>query len=335
MKNDEQMFQSVLSRRNEYRERKNKRIRTIRRTVPVLACFCLTIALGVGYWDYFKNLPHIPVQPNIIEEPTIETPDTTTASTGANTTVGSETPSEQASTTAPTLNSETERMTTTAGNQAQTVTTVVTDATEPPVVTTVETQAPIVTEPITTTEWIRPVAPPVQPILFTDISSAIDAINTSDVSSYSEQEQEIYRNMFDRINRDGILYQVNNTDTVSLIEDRGISLFPYAAYEDVGVGCYVRYNNINYHITFYYADYDLLAQTNSIAEYLQRRMGRRSDKEINLSDSNVSLFFADNGQTYAGVFIDPDHYYTVNTVASEEEMVEFIEALSFEPLPLV
>ena len=340
MKNDDQMFQSVLFRRNEYRERKNRRIRTIRRTVPVLACFCLTIALGVGYWDHFKNLPHIPVQPNIIEEPTVETPDTTTASTDDNTTVSSETPSEPASTTAPTSNSETERMTTTAGNQAQTVTTVVTDATEapttePPVVTTVETQAPIVTEPITTTEWIRPVAPPVQPVLFTDISSAIDAINTSDVSSYSEQEQEVYLSMFDRINRDGILYQVNNTDTVSLIEDRGIALFPYAAYEDVGVGCYVRYKDINYHITFYYADHDLLAQTNSIAEYLQSRMGRRSDKEINVADSNVSLFFADNGQTYAGAFIDPDHYYTVNTVASEEEMAEFIEALSFEPLPLV
>lgn len=365
MKNDDQMFQSVLSRRNEYRERKNKRIRTIKRTVPVLACFCLTIALGVGYWDHFMNLPHIPVQPNIIEEPTVETPDTTTASTDDNTTVSSETPSEQASTTAPTSNSVTERMTTTAGNQAQTVTTVVTDATEapateqaaeqteapvsvetepiadpqpvtePPAVTTVETQAPIVTEPITTTEWIRPVAPPVQPILFTDISSAIDAINTSDVSSYSEQEQEVYLSMFDRINRDGILYQVNNTDTVSLIEDRGIALFPYAAYEDVGVGCYVTFKEKNYHITFYYADHNLIAQTNSIAEYLQSRMGRRCDKEINVSDSNVSLFFADNGQTYAGAFIDSDHYYTVNTVASEEEMVEFIEALSFEPLPLV
>lgn len=365
MKNDDQMFQSVLLRRNEYRERKNKRIRTIKRTVPVLACFCLTIALGVGYWDHFKDLPHIPVQPNIIEEPTIETPDITTASTGANTTVGSETPSEPASTTAPTSNSETERMTTTAGIQTQTVTTVATDATEtpateqiikqtetqapattppatytqpitdPPVVTTEGTQTPIVTEPITTTEWIRPITPPAQPILFSDIGSAMDAINTSDVSSYSEQEQEIYRNMFDRINSDGFLYQVNNSDTVSLIEDREIALFPYAAYEDVGVGCYVRYKDINYHITFYYADCDLTAQTNGIAEYLQIRMGRRCDKEINVSDSNVSLFFADNGQTYAGAFIDPDHYYTVNTVASEEEMVEFIEALSFEPLPLV
>ncbi len=351
MKNDEQMFQSVLSRRNEYRERKNKRIRTIRRTVPVLACFCLTIALGVGYWDHFRNLPHIPVQPNIIEEPTIETSDIITTVSYNNPMIQTDT--HIGSTTTMTC------------KQTQKVTTLITDAsktqiseqvtekqtktqptvtlppitytqpvTESPVISTVETQAPIVTEPITTTEWIRPVAPPVQPILFTDISSAIDAINTSDVSSYSEQEQEIYRNMFDRINRDGILYQVTDTDTVSLIEDRGIALFPYAAYEDVGVGCYVRYKDINYHITFYHADHDLLAQTNSIAEYLQSRMGRRSDKEINVSDSNVSLFFADNGQTYAGAFIDSDHYYTVNTVASEEEMVEFIEALSFEPLPL-
>lgn len=364
MKNHNEMYQSLLSRYNEYEEKKKKRIRTIRRTVPVLACFCLTVALGVGYWDHFRNLPNIPVQPNIIEEPTIETPDTTTASTDANTTVSSETPSEPASTTVPTTNSETERMTTTTGNQTQTVTTVVTDVTEapateqaaeqteapasvetepvtdpqpvtePPVVATVETQAPIVTEPITTTEWIRPVVPPAQPVLFTDISSAIDALNTSDVSSYSVQEQEVYLSMFDRINSDGIIYQVNNTDTVSLMEDRGIALFPYAAYEDVGVGCYVRYKDINYHITFYYADCDLTAQTNGIAEYLQIRMVRRCDKEINVSDTTVSLFLPDNGQTYAGAFIDHDHYFTVNTVVSEEELIEFIEALSFETLSL-
>ena len=367
MKNDDQMYQSVLSRYAEYQETKKKqRKQTIRRTVPVLACFCFCAVLGLGYWKHFRNLPNIPVQPDFIDETTMETPHTTTStvSESKSTTQASD-KTEQASTTAPSSNSETERMTTTAGIQTQTVTTVATDATEtptteqvvkqtetqapattppatytqpitdPPVITTVETQDQIVTEPITTTEWLRPIAPPAQPIQFSDISSAIDAINTSDVSSYSEQEQEVYLSMFDRINRDGILYQVNNTDTVSLIEDRGITLLPYAAYEDVGVGCYVTFNEKNYHITFYYADRDLIAQTNSIAEYLQSRMGRRCDKEINVSDSNVSLFFADNGQTYAGAFIDPDHYYTVNTVASEEEMVEFIEALSFEPLPLV
>jgi hypothetical protein len=148
MKNYDEMYQSVLSKYDEYLEKKRKRIRTIKRTAPVLACFCLTIVLGVGYWDHFKNLPHIPVQPNIIEETTIERPETTTtASTDTNTTVSSLTPSEPASTTAATTNSHTDRMTTTASKQTQTVTTVVTDATEAQtteqVVKQTETQAPV------------------------------------------------------------------------------------------------------------------------------------------------------------------------------------------------
>jgi len=48
----------------------------------------------------------------------------------------------------------------------------------------------------------------------------------------------------------------------------------------------------------------------------------------------VSLFFADNGQTYAGAFIDKEHYFAVNTVVSEEEMIGFLSALSFEQIPL-
>lgn len=366
MKNYDEMYQSVLSKYDEYQKKKKKRIRTIRRTVPVLACFCLTIVLGVGYWDYFKNLPHIPVQPNIIEESTIEAPDTTTIQT--------ENITEPATTTSPVQSSESDRTASTEAHQQQTVTTVVSETqsnikTEPAADKSTETQVPVTTKPVTntqpitelqttspvqiptetqttvvsdhetpivteTTEPILPVGPPAQPIRFTDINDAIGAVNASDVSSYPEHEQESYRYMFERIKSDGFLYQVNNTDTVSLIEDREISLFPYAKYEDVGVGCFVRYKDVNYHITFYYANHDLIAQTNGIADYLQYRMGRRSDKEINISDTNVSLFFSDNGQTYAGAFIDKEHYFAVNTVVSEEEMIGFLSALSFEQIPL-
>ena len=164
MKNYDEMYQSVLSKYDEYLEKKRKRIRTIKRTAPVLACFCLTIVLGVGYWDHFKNLPHIPVQPNIIEETTIERPETTTtASTDTNTTVSSLTLSEPASTTAATTNSHTDRMTTTASKQTQTVTTVVTDATEAQtteqVVKQTETQAPATTPSVTYTQPVT--EPPV------------------------------------------------------------------------------------------------------------------------------------------------------------------------------
>ena len=79
MKNDDQMFQSVLSRRNEYRERRKKRILTIKHTAPVLACFCLCAVLGLGYWNHFRNIPSIPVQPDVIDETTLEVPETATS----------------------------------------------------------------------------------------------------------------------------------------------------------------------------------------------------------------------------------------------------------------
>ena len=176
MKNYDEMYQSVLSKYDEYLEKKRKRIRIIKRTAPVLACFCLTIVFGVGYWDHFKNLPHIPVQPNIIEETTIERPETTTtASTDTNTTVSSLTPSEPASTTAATTNSHTDRMTTTASKQTQTVTTVVTDATEAQkteqIVKQTETQAPATTPSVT---YTQPVTEP--PVVTTEEPSTTTVI---------------------------------------------------------------------------------------------------------------------------------------------------------------
>lgn len=160
MKNDDQMYQSVLSRYAEYQETKKKQRRqTIRRTVPVLACFCFCAVLGLGYWKHFRNLPSIPVQPDYIDETTLETPETTTStvSESASTTQVND-KTEPASTTAPVFNSETERITTTAGIQTQTVTTVVTDATETPtteqVVKQTETQAPATTPSVT---YTRPV----------------------------------------------------------------------------------------------------------------------------------------------------------------------------------
>ena len=101
-----------------------------------------------------------------------------------------------------------------------------------------------------------------------------------------------------------------------------------------GIGYYVTYREKNYHITFSYADDITAARTDGIADYLQKRMGRRSDKTINVSGTNVSLFFADNGQTYAGALIDNDHYYTVNTAASADELTEFLEALRYDRFSL-
>ena len=363
MKNDDQMYQSVLSRYAEYQETKKKQRRqTIRRTVPVLACFCFCAVLGLGYWKHFRNLPSIPVQPDYIDETTLETPETTTStiSESASTTLVSD-KTEPASTTAPVSNSETERITTTAGIQAQTVTTVVTDATETPTtersVKQTDTQAPATTPPVSVTqtnteppeitsaeppqkEVTEPIPPEepadvsAPPIPFADVHAAAEAVSSGDVSAYPPEDRREYRRMFKRMKKDGFLYQVTGTDTVTLRDDLNVYLFPDTLYEDIGIGYYVTFREKNYHIMFYYADDVSIAQTDGIADYLQYRMGRRSDKEINVSGTNVSLHFADNGQTYAGAFIDSDHYFSVNSVVSEEEMIEFIEVFRFEALPL-
>ena len=388
MKNDDQMYQSVLSRYAEYQETKKKqRKQTIRRTVPVFACFCFVVVFGLGYWEHLEKLPNIPIRPNIAENQTTDSTQTTSSADIADTTESSPTvqgkQTEPASTaisptqtetnetsangTSPTAatgasNDETEHEVTATDPQetnfpADTEPVIQTEPiTKPqtmsPVQIPVETQT-VVTEPeqivtetteavhpepgqivTETTEAVHPIEPPAQPIRFDTIGAAADAVNASDISSYPEYEQASYRYLFDRIRSDGFLYQVNNSDTVSLIKDRGITLFPYAAYEDVGIGCYVSYKDMNYHITFYYADRDLTARTTGIAEYLQSRMGRRSDKAINVAGRNVSLFFAANGQTYAGGFMDNEHYFAVNTAASEEEVIEFLGALCFEQIPL-
>lgn len=119
MKNDDQMFQSVLSRRNEYQERRKRRILTIKHSAPFWACFCLCAVLGLGYWNHFRNIPSIPVQHDVIDETTLEVPETTTSTESENTSKTQ-------------ITKQTDHISTTASIQTQT-TAAVTDASESPV----------------------------------------------------------------------------------------------------------------------------------------------------------------------------------------------------------
>lgn len=60
MKSDREMFESVLSKRKAYLQKKEHRFKIINRTVPVAACFTLTMLLGYKYWHQIEKLP----QPN-------------------------------------------------------------------------------------------------------------------------------------------------------------------------------------------------------------------------------------------------------------------------------
>ncbi len=450
MKNDDEMYQSVLSRWNEYQEKKKQRIRMMKRTVPILACFFVVVMFGLDGWERLEKLPSIPAQPEVIDEPTTENFETDSTF-------------ETIATTAPVQSDETDIVTTTAIPQTQTLTTVavsntetqalvtsipatgtasmteiqtivpiqttvviepepITEIPEPvaitdnvlttapvidtqpmteiqttapvdvteistiatvintqstteiqttapidvteisttatvintqptteiqttvPVVTTVETSASIVTEtePISTTSdnpieepILEPIDFPAHPLSFHEFADVVDAIRQNDVSSYDEPYQETYRKMFDRFASDGFIYQPITTDLISLKTDRMIVLYPYAKYEDIGIQYFLTYKGNSYRVKFYCADTAIVSETNGIAEYVQKRMGRMSDKIIVVNNQTMSeLIASDGSQICVSAFIDECHYCDVASSATEEEMIEFLDLFYYEQIPL-
>lgn len=180
----------------------------------------------------------------------------------------------------------------------------------------------------TVTDPITPVT--AQPISFKDMNAVIEAIKNGDVSAYPDTDRKDYSRMFERFQNDGFIYQVTDNDLIKTNKERGTTLFPSASYEDVGIGYFVTFKGNNYHIMFYSADADVQAETDGIAAYLKKRMGRSSDKEIAVNDKNVSMLFHENGQCYANAFVDENHYFDVIGAVSEKELIEFLNAFAYE-----
>lgn len=151
MKNDFEMYQSVLSKRNEHRLRKERKIRIIKRTVPILACFILALALGIGYWKNTGTMPIIPSDPVIIE---VTTEAITSPGTGCVTTVTTVPITTKASTTQKTTRvSEKTKSTSTSFSVTKAYTqTVITKVTQP-VTTRVQTVS-VTTSAVTVTSEV-------------------------------------------------------------------------------------------------------------------------------------------------------------------------------------
>lgn len=78
MKNHNEMYQSLLSRYEEYQEKKKKRIRVIKYTVPLIASFCFCIGI-IGYWNHVENNQFTSVHPDDMNSIQIEDPEITTS----------------------------------------------------------------------------------------------------------------------------------------------------------------------------------------------------------------------------------------------------------------
>ena len=196
MKNDYEMYQSVLSKRNEHREKKERQKRIIIRTVPVFACFVLTAGIGLGYWNYSKNIPNIPSYPDISEEAaTTSSEPTTSVSTNSN----SEATISSTKTVITTTAHTTEKATTSA---AETSTS--TESTETTEVNMTETTAVTETEPPTQTTVIETTVTAVmttQSSVKTTVTTQDDAqITTSVTTTFIKQE------WYQKVIIDGVTY---------------------------------------------------------------------------------------------------------------------------------
>lgn len=140
MKNDNEMYQSVLSRREEYRRKKAGRTRTAKRILPVLACLCLIIGLGLVHWDHFGKTQVILPSPDIVEVTSVPASEAiTTSVTGSVISV---------TTSKITTVSRQTQTSTSNGSAAGTTETKTTEQ----VIKPTETQAPVTTQSATSTE---------------------------------------------------------------------------------------------------------------------------------------------------------------------------------------
>ncbi|MBR3419346.1 MAG: hypothetical protein IKG82_11700 [Oscillospiraceae bacterium] len=369
MKNDEQMYQSVLSRRDAYRAEKERRKGVFLRAVPVLACCCLAAVLGLGYWNHLKKLPEIPavqIEPEIsgTELPVTTAPavtepgqTVTTAARTAKTQVTSAKSTEtvtktvtEAASSAAAQQTKTQPVTAPSVTQtkpaAQTVTqtqpmTQTKPVTEPPAVTTEEPGAPeppagtTVTKPVPQNPGKdNPVATQVQPLMYPDIQAAaeavIDAAINGNCPGNDPREKGAYTSMFGSIMHNGYLYQVSSANGITRQDDRGIMLLPDAPYQETGAACRAEYQGQRYYVAFHYANYRGL----TMPEYLQSSMKVTSDKDVTVNGETVCLRFADDGQITANAFVErndnSDVYYTVRAAVSETEMLDFLNAMQYE-----
>lgn len=62
MRTSDELFERVVARMEAHEKKQQQRIRTIKRIVPVLACFCFAVIGGLSIWKHTEKLPTAPEQ---------------------------------------------------------------------------------------------------------------------------------------------------------------------------------------------------------------------------------------------------------------------------------
>lgn len=184
---------------------------------------------------------------------------------------------------------------------------------------------------------------PVPPIQMGSIDEILSVLKSSDTQNYREEFQTKYSELFAVLKNAGFIYNVDTSETTTtedavtfLVKD-GKNLFflmPYAQYEDAGIVSYVIFRGVVYQVCVYTADSGVLAQAETISEYIEMRLGRDVLNEV-ISEENVICFMADgntavNQKNYAASFIDDNHYFVISAEVSQDNLNTFLDVVNFE-----
>lgn len=172
-----------------------------------------------------------------------------------------------------------------------------------------------------------------QPLPFANYEEAIRTVNSYDPDDYPEYSRQDYNDMFGRIISDGFIYAPDDEDNELMEINSPVTLYPYAAYEDIGAGCIPEYDGAMFQTTFYCADRDVLSSSANQADYFKNRLNQ--EFEISWLSGSREVFIKDIGVWHcAYAFIDDEHYFIIRTTDSEEALLRFLSDVKFKQIPL-
>ncbi|MBP0961449.1 MAG: hypothetical protein J5864_04835 [Oscillospiraceae bacterium] len=201
----------------------------------------------------------------------------------------------------------------------------------PPPSTTTENEKETPEPPVT----LQPSNPSnkTQPLPFANYEEAIRTVNSYDPDDYPEYSRQDYIDMFGRIISDGFIYAPDDEDNELMEINSPVTLYPYAAYEDIGAGCIPEYDGAMFQTTFYCADRDVLSSSANQADYFKNRLNQ--EFEISWLSGSREVFIKDIGVWHcAYAFIDDEHYFIIRTTDSEEALLRFLSDVKFKQIPL-
>ena len=190
-----------------------------------------------------------------------------------------------------------------------------------------------------------PLAPPVPPLQMNSIDEILSVLKSCDTQNYREDFQTTYGELFAALSNSGFIYSIDTTkttaseDAVTFLVKDGENVFylmPYAKYEDAGIISYVMFREALYQVCVYTADSEVLAQAETISEYVELRLCRDVLDEV-ISEGNIICLMADGNTTVnqknrAACFVDDNHYFFISTDASQDDLKTFLDFVNFEKI---